>query len=163
MVFRDFTPTKEAFEELQKKNAELQQEINFLKEREKNQTFLSLSKKVKDLTEKVEDLTKEKEALKSNKFEEEKKTLEKEIESLKNQNELLKAKLFAPIGKCPEYRIFRKTEPELGGLDENPKPETLTTTINNYAKRGFEVQQVNSTFIPGRGTEFYVLMVKKPT
>lgn len=169
MVFRNFAPTKEAFEELQKKNSELEQEISFLKEKEKNQTFLSLAKKVKDLTEELNRNSQNNDGmkaifdLKTNKFEEEKKTLEKEIESLKHQNDLLKTKLFAPVEKFPEYRIFRKTEPELGGLDENPKPETLTATINSYAKRGFEVQQVNNVIGSGDRTEFIVLMVKKPT
>lgn len=158
MVFRDFTPTKEAFEELQKKNSDLQQQINSLKEREKNQTFLSLAKKVKDLTEELNRNSQNNDGmkaifdLKTNKLEEEKKTLEKEIESLKNQNDLLKIKLDTSIENSPEYLIFQMEN--LGHL---------TIDINNYAKRGFEVQQINNVINSKNRIEFIVLMVKKPT
>lgn len=158
MVFRNFAPTKEAFEELQKKNSELEQEISFLKEKEKNQTFLSLAKKVKDLTEELNRNSQNNDGmkaifdLKTNKFEEEKKTLEKEIESLKHQNDLLKTKLFAPVEKFPEYLIF-----QMENLSH------LAIDINNCAKRGFEVQQINNVINSKNRTEYIVLMVKKPT
>jgi len=158
MIFRNFAPTKEAFEELQKKNSELKQEISFLKEKEKNQTFLSLAKKVKDLTEELNRNSQNNDGmkaildLKTKKFEEEKKTLEKEIESLKLQNDLLKNKLDASIENSPEYLIFQM---------ENLRH--LTIDINNYAKRGFEVQQINNVINSKNRTEFIVLMVKKPT
>ncbi len=90
--------------------------------------------------------------LKTKKFEEEKKTLEKEIESLKLQNDLLKNKLDASIENSPEYLIFQM---------ENLRH--LTIDINNYAKRGFEVQQINNVINSKNRTEFIVLMVKKPT
>lgn len=172
MTFRTSAPTQEALQELQKRNSELEQEISIFKEKERNGTFLSLAKKVKDLTEECEKLKNKKTeeqydlfisgSRERNSLKEEKKTLEKEIETLKQQNALLKTKLDTSVSKYPEYIVFRKIEPELGGLDENPKPESLTTIINNCAKKGFEVQQINNIINFRNDTEYVVLMVKKP-